>query len=72
MAKKLDDLISNYEALHLQLEEKVAERTAQLTKVNESLKQTNERLKQLEQTRREIFENIAHDLKTPIINLEMA
>ncbi|RDE25774.1 hypothetical protein DV712_02240 [Parageobacillus thermoglucosidasius] len=66
MAKKLDDLISNYEALHLQLEEKVAERTAQLTKVNESLKQTNERLKQLEQTRREIFENIAHDLKTPI------
>ncbi len=45
MAKKLDDLISNYEALHLQLEEKVAERTAQLTKVNESLKQTNERLK---------------------------
>jgi signal transduction histidine kinase len=66
MAEKLDELIRNYEMLHSQLEEKVAERTAQLTKVNESLKQTNKKLKQLEQTRREMFENIAHDLKTPI------
>ncbi|WP_429907982.1 sensor histidine kinase [Geobacillus thermodenitrificans] len=66
MAQKLDKLIRSYEQLHRELEQKVEERTFQLAKVNESLRQTNDKLQQLEQTRREMFENIAHDLKTPI------
>jgi signal transduction histidine kinase len=66
MAEKINELFTNYQLLNSQLEEKVRERTSQLTIVNKSLQQTNKKLQQLEQTRKEMFENIAHDLKTPM------
>ncbi|MEH7306540.1 sensor histidine kinase [Neobacillus drentensis] len=66
MAKKIDDLITNYKLLNLYLEEKVSDRTTKLYIANETLKQTNDKLITMEKTRREMFANIAHDLKTPI------
>ncbi|WP_180247434.1 ATP-binding protein [Bacillus sp. AFS031507] len=66
MAKKIDDLITNYKLLNLYLEEKVSDRTTKLYIANETLKQTNDKLITMEKTRRAMFANIAHDLKTPI------
>ena len=66
MAKKINDLITKYQLLNVHLEEKVSNRTILLRKSNEMLQLTNEKLVTMEQTRKEMFANIAHDLKTPI------
>ncbi|WP_158095129.1 sensor histidine kinase [Gottfriedia luciferensis] len=66
MANKMNDLISKYQSLNIQLEEKVLERTKQLSIVNGSLQETNEKLKSMEQARKIMFSNIAHDIKTPL------
>ncbi|PGZ92274.1 sensor histidine kinase [Bacillus sp. AFS029533] len=66
MANKINELISKYQSLNLQLEEKVIERTTQLSIVNGTLQETNEKLKSMEQSRKIMFANIAHDIKTPL------
>lgn len=66
MANKINELISKYQSLNLQLEEKVLDRTTKLSIVNGSLQETNEKLKSMEQSRKIMFANIAHDIKTPL------
>lgn len=66
MAGKMNDLILRYQNLNEQLEEKVLERTKQLSIVNCTLQETNEKLKSMEHSRKIMFGNIAHDIKTPL------
>lgn len=52
------------------LEEKIAERTEQLTKSYADLEESKLVLERMEQSRRQLVSNISHDLKTPITLLQ--
>ncbi|WP_169907464.1 sensor histidine kinase [Priestia abyssalis] len=66
MADRINELVENYQDLNSKLEGKVQERTAQLKRINLSLKEANDKLSKMEEARKTMFANIAHDLKTPI------
>lgn len=52
------------------LEEKIAERTEQLTKSYADLEESKRGLERMEQSRRQLVSNISHDLRTPITLLQ--
>ncbi|WAA11031.1 ATP-binding sensor histidine kinase [Fervidibacillus albus] len=52
--------------LYENLEKTVEERTVALTKMNRKLEKKNNELAQKEQTLKELFSNISHDLKSPL------
>lgn len=52
------------------LEEKIAERTEQLTKSYAELEESKRVLERMEQSRRQLVSNISHDLRTPITLLQ--
>ncbi|WP_099157553.1 ATP-binding protein [Virgibacillus ndiopensis] len=58
----------NQELLHINalLEKKVQDRTHKLQTANERLEKVNDDLSQMEQSRRLLLANIAHDLGTPV------
>lgn len=66
MATRINHLINDYIKLNASLERQVEGRTEELIWANHSLQRANEVLKNIEASRRELFTNIAHDLKTPI------
>ncbi|MDQ0246968.1 signal transduction histidine kinase [Bacillus fengqiuensis] len=66
MAERINELVQNYQDLNSKLEGKVQERTTQLKLINLSLKEANDKLSKMEEARKTMFANIAHDLKTPI------
>ncbi|CAM3898943.1 sensor histidine kinase [Cohnella lubricantis] len=52
------------------LEEKIAERTEQLTRSYAELEESKGRLERMELSRRQLVSNISHDLRTPITLLQ--
>ncbi|WP_374724135.1 ATP-binding protein [Calidifontibacillus erzurumensis] len=66
MTVALNHLMNEYIDLTNDLEKKVKERTKQLELANQSLSEKNALLKSIDESRRELFSNISHDLKTPI------
>lgn len=66
MTHQINSLVRDLKNFNSELERKVAERTAQLAEANASLRKTNQELQKMEHSRRELFANISHDLKTPI------
>ncbi|WP_164472697.1 sensor histidine kinase [Cohnella candidum] len=52
------------------LEERIAERTEELSKSYETLEETKTGLERMEQSRRQLVSNISHDLRTPITLLQ--
>ncbi|MCU6340113.1 hypothetical protein KW823_26745, partial [Enterobacter quasiroggenkampii] len=52
--------------LNANLEARIQERTAALTQMNANLEMKNYELERMETSRRHLFTNISHDLRTPM------
>jgi signal transduction histidine kinase len=53
------------------MEARVAERTAELVAANESLRQSAERLKELDILKNHFVSNVSHELRTPLANIKL-
>jgi signal transduction histidine kinase len=67
---QVENLSSELKEVNLNLEEKIAERTAQLAGSNEQLTLVNEHLVQEERMRRRLITNISHELGTPMTSIQ--
>jgi signal transduction histidine kinase len=63
------ELNRELQLLNKNLEEKVEQRTRELKYTNDCLRAANRRLWALENSRRKLFENLTHDLKTPLTSI---
>lgn len=64
--KQLEDVSNELTHVNTNLEHIVDERTKKLLAVNIELAATNEKLKNVELSRRKLFSNISHDIGTPM------
>lgn len=64
--KQLEDLTDKLTHVNTNLEHLVDARTNKLLEVNEALAASNEKLQQVELSRRKLFSNISHDIGTPM------
>ncbi|SDW60669.1 cell wall metabolism sensor histidine kinase WalK [Paenibacillus sp. CF384] len=67
---RAEHVSSELRELNAHLEERIEERTMELSAANESLEQTNRVLHRSESSRRHLMTNISHDLRTPITLLQ--
>ncbi|MCC2687081.1 MAG: integral rane sensor signal transduction histidine kinase, partial [Paenibacillaceae bacterium] len=67
---QVENLSSELKEVNMNLEEKIAERTAQLAGSNEQLTLANEHLVQEERMRRRLITNISHELGTPMTSIQ--
>jgi signal transduction histidine kinase len=67
---QVENLSSKLKEVNTNLEEKIAERTAQLAGSNERLIEANEHLVQEERLRRRLITNISHELGTPMTSIQ--
>lgn len=64
--KQLEDLTNELTHVNTNLEQIVGERTKKLVEVNKELAASNEKLKNVEISRRKLLSNISHDIGTPM------
>lgn len=58
-SRKLEDTMNNMQIL-------VQQKTARITEINEDLSETNRKLLENEEARKNVLSNVSHDLRTPI------
>ena len=66
MARQLDEARKRLEQQNLQLEQHVAERTAELTMVNVELRESAEQVREANRLKSEFLANMSHELRTPL------
>lgn len=66
LSKELASVNNDLTALNRHLESRVEERTAELLDSNRKLEAMNKEIARIEQSRKHLLANIAHDLRTPV------
>ncbi|MDF2716707.1 MAG: integral rane sensor signal transduction histidine kinase [Paenibacillus sp.] len=67
---KVEEIGAELLQVNMQLENTIAERTAELRLTNEHLLKKNEELRQAEESRRQLVSNISHELGTPMTAIQ--
>jgi len=67
---KVRNLSAELQQANLTLESRIDERTAALRHANESLREVNARLSQVEDSRRRLLSNITHEMGNPLTSLQ--
>ncbi|RME71434.1 MAG: sensor histidine kinase [Chloroflexi bacterium] len=66
---KLEEANRQIQALNSELEQRVAERTAELAQKNEALEKANEELKALDTLKSDFVSLVSHELRAPLTNI---
>lgn len=67
---KVETLSNELKQVNQNLEQKIEERTASLRHANDSLREVNSRLAQMEESRKRLFSNISHEMGNPLTSLQ--
>ena len=67
---KVESLSGELQQANLTLEHKIRERTSALQQANESLREVNDRLSRMEDSRRRLLSDITHEMGNPLTSLQ--